>query len=270
MTLSQCVRGEEIQGLMNRILDLNTNLEDLVVLMFQIRDIQEGRGERHMFREMFHVLYEKHPDLCMKLMDLIPEFGYWKDFFHIALENPHLLRTALVLSHNQLLKDESALRWGRPMSLFAKWVPKEGKQYNRFATNFANYLYANETLNHSQRMALYRKRLVPLNAALKTVEVLQCANQWDLINPTSVPAKARKKFRAAFMNEDVRTGLLRHPTDPKRIACREAFTAFFATNRPPKPSYLRYDLENPRYNIIRERVHAWMGENYGLNMNSFL
>jgi hypothetical protein len=223
-----------------------TLLNDLIVLMFKTRDVR-GKGERLLFRQMFICIYAKYPEAILSILDLIPRYGYWKDFFHLALTNYGLLQPAMAIAYDQLMADERALNEGRPLSLFAKWVPKEGKSGHHFAKEFANYIYSTSDMNYSKRMSALRRRVSRLNAALNTVEVLQCANRWDEIEPANVPTIAAKKCRAAFMNEICSSHKLRHPRDERRLICRSNFENF--TPAPPS-----YEMDERRYDPIRERL----------------
>lgn len=212
----------EIKNEVDRILRFSTKdtVEQLCILMFKTRDVR-GRGERLLFRHIFLSLHGAMPRLAHELMDLIPQYGYWKDFFHLALENNELLQTAMAISYTQLLADERALSEKEPLSLFAKWIPKEGKAQGRFAKEFANYIYKNMDMSFSQKMSTFRRRIVRLNAALNTVETLQCANRWDKIEPKNVPSIALKKYKAAFLNETLKGA--GGPHYEKRLICREKF-----------------------------------------------
>jgi hypothetical protein len=227
-------------------------LEDLVVLMFKTRDVR-GAGERLLFRQMFNCIYAKYPALMFTMVDLIPQYGYWKDFFHLALTNYGLLQPAMAIAYNQLMADERALAEGKPLSLFAKWVPKEGKKDHRFAKEFANYIYSNSDMTYSQKMSALRRRVVKLNAALNTVETLESANRWDEIDPTKVPNIAAKKCRAAFMNETCphysQTIRIRYPHNEKRLICRSKFEKFESSGTP-------YQVNESRYDPVRQRFIA--------------
>jgi len=197
-------------------------LEDLVALMFNTRDVRGGRGERRLFHYMFKILNKYHPLLCQSLLVFIPKYGYWKDLFQIAMDNYNLFSPTLEICKAQLLDDEAALEAGRPISLMAKWIPKEGKSMSRFTKYFAQHLYG-EIPIHSSRMNRLRTRISRLNRALNTLEILQCANRWDEIDPAKVPSIARFKQQAAFLNEHPRHNGIRHPDNVKRMLCRVKF-----------------------------------------------
>ena len=258
-TLTRTDSSERVKEVVDQIL-LNENaeiiFEDLIVIMFHIRNVDAGRGDRALFHKLFNYLHSLYPVLMTMLLELVPQYGYWKDFFVLAGQGP-LLRPALEIAAHQLEKDEQAVAEGRRPSLFVRWCPKEGKKHEAFAKAFANRLFP-DTYSYSERMKLYRKRLAPLNAALGTVEIDMCAKRWENIHPILVPVLARQKYRAAFMNEN---GLpiapvLRAPNDPARMICRSRFQSFYSTPYPPGQR-VKITIQSPRYAIIRQRVKEW-------------
>ena len=267
----QLVRGIEptkVIGEIYRLLshDSPNMLEEIVVLAFYMRDVREGKGERQIFRDMMLALLELHPQLVISLLELVPHYGYWKDVFCLALDDSRLLEEAFRLSRAQLNADEVALREGRPHSLFAKWLPKEGKSMDRFTKEFAAYLYGHSDplLTFSQGMAALRRRVSKLNIALKTLETLQCSNQWDKIVPTNVPLVARTKSRAALLNvKSLETDEPRFPLHPQRAQCRENFLTFFKEPSStieqtlPSKSVLE-QMRSNRYEPIRFKVRKYV------------
>ena len=256
-TLSEMlVRGAsftDIEEEVNTIVANTTNdvIEELVVLMFKTRDIR-GTGERRLFHMMFSILYATYPHVLESTLGLVPKYGYWKDLFYIACTNYRIAPSVMVISYKQLLVDELALSEGRPISLFAKWMPREGKQMGRFAKEFANYIYGIASdMSHSQRMSALRHRISKLNAALKTVETYTCANRWDEIDPRLVPKIAAKKGRAAFLNEGFcPTGLnIRYPNNTKRMICRDKFQNFIQSEE-------IHDSNEETYEDVRSQVRT--------------
>jgi hypothetical protein len=211
-------------------------------MAFHARDVRGGKGERDLFRAMLRGIHEAKPSLVEAVLDLVPEYGSWDDMFKIAADAPALRPAAFAAAKAQLLADEAKLATAATeatdptvsISLLAKWAPREGKEGAALARDFAHYLFgAGSPLKHSAAMAAYRRRLSKLNAHLKTVETFECARRWDEIEPARVPARARELKKAAYLNELLgrKSGLepvLRAPDDPKRMACRDHFQAFFA------------------------------------------
>jgi hypothetical protein len=228
----------------------HAQLEDLVVLAFQTRDIRGGKGERDASQAIFDTLMKNETvrPLVLDLLDLVPEYGCWQDLFKLPREA--LPRIKQIVSQ-QFLKDEAAIAayhasleneaagWGgeeKPLkpkvSLLAKWLPREGQ------LNVIEFVVAlvPGTMFHGSRMKHYRKRVSAVNKFLQTVEVQMCSNNWEEIVPGSVPGRAVKKYVKAFLNEKGTTkkgetaprGVLRHPDDPVRMACREHFQEHFS------------------------------------------
>jgi len=118
------------------------------------------------------------------------------------------------------------------VSLLAKWLPREGQPG---AIEMVTTLVPG-TMFHGTRMKIYRKRVAAVNRFLQTVEVKMCAGDWEEIAPGTVPGRAVKKYVKAFLNEKGTTtkggkaphGVLRHPGDPVRMACREHFQEHFS------------------------------------------
>lgn len=230
--------------------------EDLIVSIFHIRNVDAGRGDRALFHKLFNYLYSLYPVLMTTLLELVPQYGYWKDFFILASQGP-LLRPALEIAAHQLQKDEQAVAEGRRPSLFVRWCPKEGKKQEAFAKAFANRLFP-DTYSYSERMKLYRKRLAPLNAAVGTVEIDMCAKRWEQIHPILVPLLAREKYKSAFMNVKslLMNPVLRAPNDPGRMICRSRFIDFYSTPYPPGKR-IKITIDSPRYGPVRQRVREW-------------
>ena len=234
---TQLVRGsfEDVvrRGLRDILaMGIEEALIDAVVLAFQTRDVRGGKGERTLFHTMMNELFTSEPQLATMLLELVPEYGSWDDMFTMAFKYPALKQEIFAVAAKQLAEDEKGLMEGKSISLLGKWAPREDKQFKHLAREFAYHLAGSQNygVKHSQLMASYRKRLSRLNAALKTVEIYECANRWDEINPGTVPGRARHIKMRAYMNENVKNRgatLLRKPNDEKRNSCREHFQAFF-------------------------------------------
>lgn len=209
---------------------IESTIEDLIVLAFHVRDIRGGKGERLASQHLFKCLLASNltRDITLDILDLVPLYGCWRDLFDLGTPN---CGTRLVdIVEKQFIEDEIALAVGGNLSLLAKWMPREGHHdVTPFVVRLVPGLLFNPT-----RMKFYRKRLVRLNKALDTVEIKMCANQWSNIDPTKVPGRAMHKYSKAFLNEKgtmrnaVRSEVgLRYPYNPDRMICREAFQTYF-------------------------------------------
>lgn len=261
----KAVRGAapaDLIAVHDQILEANTDemLTDAVLLAFQSRDIRGGKGERAVFQTLFQNIVRHHPMLAENLVDLVPEYGSWRDVFTLATQTPILRDTIFKVVTDQLRKDEATAVATRvtpstreatsiasltapvensaSTSLLAKWAPREGNSQDLLAKALAAYIWAKDPDGRTGNgaNASYRKRLAALNRFIQTTEVYECSNRWDEIDPKRVPARAREIKMAAYLNEKVQSKedkaaheprVLRKPDDAGRMACREHFQAFF-------------------------------------------
>lgn len=226
------------------------HIRQYIVGIFQLRNSSSPFGRRDIFREALSQLTITHYELVIDLLEYIPVYGYWGDVFWLAMNVPALYGPILSFSARQIERDEIGLVTGLPVSLFAKWVPKQGKKNEKFAQDLAKLLYP--ALTYSKRMALYRRRISRLNRAINTVEILQCANRWDEIEPTQVPEVCLRKKIASFLNVKPGTMDTRDTDNIKRGTCKEHFTQYLNTRQ-------QTPVKNPYrdYTPLEGVVEAW-------------
>ena len=203
---------------------------DAMVLAFQTRHCRGGKGERDLFYWMIIHLHTMYPETTTELLELIPHYGSYKDWFQIAaLAEDELKDALLALAAGQLLKDQlvlaSADEKNGGVSLIAKWAPREKRGHRQQASALAKKLFPNSKTSGCQ----YRRLVSSLNKALHTTEVKMCANEWNAIAFGSVPSLAMMKYRKAFLNEKVKTVPTaaqddtgnRFPENEVRVQCRK-------------------------------------------------
>lgn len=155
---------------------------DTLRILFNIRDVRGGMGERRAFRAIFRYLSFYFPKVAMSILSLIPEYGRWDDVFY-AFYTP-IEKDALELIKKGLLIDKNGL--------CAKWIPREHKKnYKEIGKKIKHYL------NLDRKS--YRKLLSSLS---KTVENYMCSNRWDQINYEHVPSVAFSRYGPAFARHD--------------------------------------------------------------------
>ena len=261
-----CVRKaepEKLESSVKSVLALNTAqaLEDAFVLAFHARNIRGGKGERDVFQALFKTLYKEKPEIAIKCLELIPHYGCWDDVFEFAKSNPSTTEPILSMVVNQFNKDQSTPE-GQSISLLAKWAPREHKHpelhkclaYKMFPT----------VKHHSSKMKRYRQLVSKLNKRLNTVETYMCDDRWDEIKPETVPGRAGKIYNRAFLNlpstfhgEEAprNTMTYRKPDDPKRVECREHFTAHFAAAAEGKAKVHGANTLFP-HEVVKKAVHG--------------
>ena len=172
--------------------------EDLLLatrLMFYVRDIRGGLGERDSFRSMLKQLSMHHPNVVAKNVDKIPFYGRWDDLF--ILKGTPAEAAMWVLLCDQLNADLRNMRAGKPISLLAKWMPSINAS-SKEKVKLANIIAKNFGLTPAQ----YRKIVSALREYLNVLETRMSKQEWDKITYNQVPSRAMTKYRKSFYRHD--------------------------------------------------------------------
>ncbi len=212
------------------------DLADLAVLMFHVRAVRGGKGERALFDTMFCELWRTHRGPAVALAELIPAYGSWADVTRLLMD--WRVRPVLYSMMARQLREDAAKPEGESISLAAKWAPREGKATGDVAANLAHQMFP-ALGSHAATMRAYRQLVAGLNRRLATMEVAMSEGRWATIEPEAVPGRAGKLYSRALLNlvgtkradEEISradTDCLRHPKDADRLLCRANFLAHFA------------------------------------------
>ena len=164
-------------------------------ILFWVRDIRCGQGEREVFRNLFKDLVSENSEIGEKLVELIPVYGRWDDL--LVLENTSAWERVQYIILEQLRKDEVALTAGENVSLLGKWMPSinaSSADSKRLGRRFAQLLGKNERE--------YRKFLTALRSRIKIVEQKMCSKEWSEIDYEHLPSRAGFMYRKAFAKQD--------------------------------------------------------------------
>lgn len=145
-------------------------------ILFWVRDVRSGAGERQTFRDVISFLTTNSPQTVRKNIGLIPEFGRWDDVLV-------LLGTELEDDMFSLIK--TALSNGE--GLCAKWMPRKGVVANKLRKLFRT------------TPKQYRKMLVGLT---NVVESKMCAKDWEKIDYSKLPSLASSRYQKSFNKND--------------------------------------------------------------------
>lgn len=163
--------------------------------LLYIRDYRFGLGSKDVAQQLIRELRVVCPDTYRENM---PQFyerhGSYKDLVKIAstIEDCQL---ELDYMKDCLEKDLEAMNKGEPVSLAAKWAPTEGGRYHGLAKRLARRMFP----GHPRALQLYRLEVLsPLRRYLGVTERKMCAREWDAIDPSVVPAKARRLYGPAL------------------------------------------------------------------------
>ena len=161
--------------------------------LFYLRDIRGGQGERRFFRVVFRWLCIKHPQVAIKNLKNVAEYGRYDDLIYTTEGTP-VETEAFNLIKRQLALDIQC----KTPSLLAKWLPSQNasnKETQRLGHKIAKFL----GMNSRQ----YRKTLSVLRERINVLERLMSTNQWEKIEFDKIPSKAGIIYRNAFARRDL-------------------------------------------------------------------
>ena len=170
-------------------------------LLFHLRDIRGGMGERMLFRTLIRHVAKTWPDSARKNVPYVAEFGRWDDL--LCLLGTPAEEQAVACIRQQLEEDLAALRRREAgeadahISLLAKWLPSDNTSSPRTRKTAKRLIAA---LGMEQRD--YRRSLTALRARIGLAERTLSAQRPEKINYEAVPAQAMLKYRAAFERKD--------------------------------------------------------------------
>ena len=170
-------------------------------LLFHLRDIREGMGERQLFRTLLRHVAFTWPESARKNAEYIAEFGRWDDV--LCLLGTPAGEKAAETVRRQLAEDEAALirreagEEDAHISLLAKWLPSDNASSPRTRKTAHRLMKA---LRMDPRE--YRCQVTALRARIGLTECQLTRKRQDKVNYESVPAQAMLKYRNAFMKKD--------------------------------------------------------------------
>ena len=161
-----------------------------------LRDIENGNGERDLFRACLEVLVDlDEEDAFLYLVDAIQEIGRWDDIIHIICykEDSRIAFDLAYIVAIQINKDYGS----EHPSLLGKWLPSinaSSKETRRKARIMAKFL-------KDGNQAEYRKMCTYLRKKINIIET-KITNKDYSFDYNKVPARALSKYTSAFMRND--------------------------------------------------------------------
>ena len=144
-------------------------------ILFWSRDCRGGAGARKNFITIMKKLQLERPAVFSKVFKFIPEFGYWKDVYHLN-PTPEVIKFIA-----DTLVNES------DHSLCAKYCPRKGEWFYQ--------------LRKILRMSPSEFRHFIVSKT-QVVENLMCANKWNSIKYEEVPSVAGLRYKNTFIKHD--------------------------------------------------------------------
>jgi len=160
--------------------------EKAVRILFYLRDVRGGQGERDLFRNCLEWLGTDVPEVFEQIVGHVSEYGRWDDLF---FDN----QKCFDLVSKQLKVDSGS----ETPTLLAKWLPTINASSR---TTKAKALFMAKKLGLGE--VEYRKMVRKIRKQIKAVEEKMSAQKWSDINYSQVPSQASRIYRNAFKKHD--------------------------------------------------------------------
>lgn len=198
---------------------------DATIMIFQTRDIEDGKGERKIFRNCLAYMIANHYDIFEKIMSLVAEhnYGRYDDLiwgYYLYLYNFYDVRQSTDMdefykTHPEVLipfstickyyydtleKDLHNMNSGNPVSLCAKWFLSEKSKLGRrikFTKMFLKLL--KRDYNVSMHINTLRKAYItPLRSYIDIVEKVLTTKNYEHLTVeylSKIPSCAMNKLK---------------------------------------------------------------------------
>ena len=165
-----------------------------VKILFYARDIDEGLGERRVFRLGLQWLADyRTADAILNIPNIV-KYGRWDDLYTlVGRGSPAVDEAVFAFIAHQWNADLTAYTEGKPVSIMAKWLKSvntssaESKRLGKLTA---------ASLGISEKD--YRKALSLLRKRINIVETQMSNREWSAIDFNTVPGGAMKKYVKAF------------------------------------------------------------------------
>jgi hypothetical protein len=157
-----------------------------VKILFYLRDVRGGQGERDLFRTCLEWLGTDYPEVFEKIIGYVSEYGRWDDMF---FDNDKCFDVI----GSQIKEDKDS----KNPSLLSKWLPTINASSPTTRAK-AKFMAKKLGMNDIE----YRKTVRKIRKQIKVVEELMSANKWSDINYSAVPSQASRIYKDAFKNHD--------------------------------------------------------------------
>lgn len=180
----------EIGSARNMSMATPTRLEDLflnayaedpakaVAILYWVRAIREGAGERNVFHVLHKLLYGLSPNIVEANLHLLGELGYYKDYIRVMNDIPELEQAVVRLFAEGVCAGNHYA---------CKWLPRKSK------------LYAQVRKRSGMDNKTFRK-FVASHAA--TVEQQLCAGKLSEVDYSKIPSLAFNRYKRLFSRKD--------------------------------------------------------------------
>ena len=164
-----------------------------IKILFYMRNIRGGLGERNGFRVLLKELAQFYPETARRIVYAIPEYGRWDDLL-VLLDTP-VKDEAVALIKNQLEKDRNAIG-SAGVSLLGKWLPSINTSSKESVASARVLMAA-----LGMKAVEYRKLCSALRKEIKILEDNLRRKDYTF-DYSNQPSQAMHRYRKAFLRND--------------------------------------------------------------------
>ncbi len=165
-----------------------------IKILFYMRNIRGGLGERNSFRVLLKELGDFYPETAKKVLYAVPEYGRWDDV--LVLMETSVKDDAVALIKTQIEKDQSAMTEGREVSLLGKWLPSIN------TSRVESVSLAKQLMKALGMKAVeYRKLCSALRKEIKILENNLRTRDYTF-DYSKQPSQAMLRYKKAFIRND--------------------------------------------------------------------
>jgi len=164
-----------------------------IKILFYVRDIRNGLGERNLFRYAFNALANMYPHVAKQLIKYVPEYGRYDDLL-VCLKST-IRKDVIEYINQQLKEDIENKKNNKPISLLSKWLPSINTS-SFVARSLASDLAKGLGMSKEE----YRKTLSFLRKGLIIENNLREKDY--SFKYENVPSMAMFKYKNAFYTND--------------------------------------------------------------------
>lgn len=165
-----------------------------IKILFYMRNIRGGLGERNSFRVLLKELAKFYPKMAKQIVYAVPEYGRWDDLL-VLLDTP-VKDDAIALIKSQIEKDKEAMEKGREVSLLGKWLPSINTSSKESVARAKIIMAA-----LGMKAVEYRKLCSALRKEIKILEDNLRRKDYTF-DYSNQPSQAMLRYKKAFMRND--------------------------------------------------------------------
>ena len=172
-----------------------------IKILFYMRNIRGGLGERNSFRVLLKELAKFYPEMAKQIVYAVPEYGRWDDLL-VLLDTP-VKDDAIALIKSQIEKDKEAMDKGKDpstgsgtVSLLGKWLPSINTSSKESVARAKIIMAA-----LGMKAVEYRKLCSALRKEIKILEDNLRRKDYTF-DYSKQPSQAMLRYKKAFMRND--------------------------------------------------------------------